>query len=631
MSLFSQEISKQKQPILFRAPIQNKSNEEQKINNINSSLFNNEKNSVFGIMFNNNGNNETRNEQEKNKSNSLFSSNIKKNLFEIPETKESEDDSNNKNKENQGGLFKFGLFETQNKKEQYENKNSLFTSPIQEKEEKVITKTLFQSNIDTDTNPNINKITEEKRENKDKDKIENIIPKTNENNIIYGKKEETNQKNLFEINTSLKPNPKVNPINNNSLSINISSNENNISTKQASNNLSSSSRIEDNKQIQNALENLYISDILLKSPFNTKYPSLTKSQKINNKFFLNKKSKTIDFKFFLEIKDIPNVKDEGCNMICKSDESMSRLLKQAQLYVKKKYKMTKEIDDFEISLKKNGYILPINENEFIGDYIKNNDKIIIYMVHKSSLKNEEEKIYKTYKSRENENILINSIRQNEEHEEDINNNIKNQKLIENKENNNEEVLKEQKTNNKVLFTQIKKSSDISEQNKFEEKSNFSLIRKINKRQEILCPANKLPILKREGYFMIPDEYTISRMTIDEIKNVENFTIFNENGKIEFEGKVSLYGANLDKLFNIEHEFIEYEKGEWCHSPRGQNFNSPAKITFYNIKPDIEISNDNDKKMFIDMLEIKCKKYLNAKFISYDFDKEILIYRIPYFY
>ena len=106
-------------------------------------------------------------------------------MFEIPETKESEDDSNNKNKENQGGLFKFGLFETQNKKEHYENKNSLFTSPIQEKEEKVITKTLFQSNIDTDTNPNINKITEEKKENKDKDKIENIIPKTNENNIIY--------------------------------------------------------------------------------------------------------------------------------------------------------------------------------------------------------------------------------------------------------------------------------------------------------------------------------------------------------------------------------------------------------------------------------------------------------------
>ena len=87
--------------------------------------------------------------------------------------------------------------------------------------------------------------------------------------------------------------------------------------------------------------------------------------------------------------------------------------------------------------------------------------------------------------------------------------------------------------------------------------------------------------------MNPDEYTISRMTLKEIKNVENFSLFNENGKIEFEGKVSLYGANLDKLFNIEHEFIEYEKGEWCHSPRGQNFNVPAVITFYNVQSNID--------------------------------------------
>ena len=66
------------------------------------------------------------------------------------------------------------------------------------------------------------------------------------------------------------------------------------------------------------------------------------------------------------------------------------------------------------------------------------------------------------------------------------------------------------------------------------------------------------------------------MTLEEINNVENFAIFNENGKIEFEGKVSLYGINFDKLFNIEHELIEYEKGEWCHSPRGKNFNIPQE-------------------------------------------------------
>ena len=87
--------------------------------------------------------------------------------------------------------------------------------------------------------------------------------------------------------------------------------------------------------------------------------------------------------------------------------------------------MTKEIDDFNISLKKNGYILPINDNEFIGDYIKNNDKIIIYMVHNSSLRSEEEeKIYKINQIKVEDNILMNNIKQNEEHEEYINNNVK---------------------------------------------------------------------------------------------------------------------------------------------------------------------------------------------------------------
>ena len=131
--------------------------------------------------------------------------------------------------------------------------------------------------------------------------------------------------------------------------------------------------------------------------------------------------------------------------------------------------------------------------------------------------------------------------------------------------------------------------------------------------------------------MIPDEYEISRMTLEEINNVENFAIFNENGKIEFEGKVSLYGINFDKLFNIEHELIEYEKGEWCHSPRGKNFNIPAKITFYNVQCNININNDNEKKMFEETLKTKCKKFLNAEFISYDFNNGTLIYRIPYFY
>ena len=64
MSFFPQEISKQKQQTLFGAPISTKSNEEQK-NNINSSLFRNEKSPIFGPLFNNNVNNEEKNDKKK--------------------------------------------------------------------------------------------------------------------------------------------------------------------------------------------------------------------------------------------------------------------------------------------------------------------------------------------------------------------------------------------------------------------------------------------------------------------------------------------------------------------------------------------------------------------------------------
>ena len=53
-SIFGQEISKQNQPTLFGAFQAKTENEEQKTN-ISSSLFNNEKPSLFGNMFNPNG------------------------------------------------------------------------------------------------------------------------------------------------------------------------------------------------------------------------------------------------------------------------------------------------------------------------------------------------------------------------------------------------------------------------------------------------------------------------------------------------------------------------------------------------------------------------------------------------
>ena len=604
-TLFGKQISQQSQPTLFSSALPKNENEEQK-SNMNSSLFNNDKPTLFGALFNQNTNNEKKDNQENNNKtgNNLFGlNNAGKNLFEFSGKKEKE-----KEKE----------------KEKTET-NNIFKSPENKKN---INKNLFgNDNINTGLNfiNKENKIFNEKKEisNEKKEifneKKENKIPIVKENINIFEKKEENENKkneNLLQIPTSKVKNQNTNQINENKSPIfaNISNENKNknksISTNQTSNKNSTYQRIEDNDQVQESLQKLYVTDILLPSPFNYRlspFPKIKKNDK--NKGYNNKKNKTIDFKFFIEIKDIPNVKDEGCNMICKFDESMSKLMKQAKLYIKKKYKMTKELNDFEIILMKNGYKLPISDNELIGEYIKNKDDIIIYLVHNSSQEKEEEKIYK----------------------------YENVKIAENKEN-----KKEEKCEQKNEISNDSDSDIIEEKEKLYSSHNINIndINKIDKieinkenqkNEDLLCPTDKLPILKREGYFMHPDEYTISRMTLNEIKNVNNFSIFNENGKIEFAEKVSLYGANLDKLFNIEHEFIEYEKGEWCHSPRGQNFNVPAVITFYNVESNVDITNDNEKEMFIENFKIKCEKYLNAKFISYDFDKGTLIYKIPYFY
>ena len=321
----------------------------------------------------------------------------------------------------------------------------------------------------------------------------------------------------------------------------------------------SSQRIEDNENMQNVLKNLYISDVFL--PNKTyQQPSLYNDQNIKNKY---KRSKQIDFTLIVEIEGITNINDEGFNITSRADETMSNLMKKVRLLIKKKYKIDKESNDFDIYLLKNGKQLPINDRQLIGDHIKNKDKIIISIIHKNSQLNEEEED-------EDED------KENESHEDNNNN------------------------------------------------------KKQNKKSE-LCPKDKLPILTKPGYFMIPSEYDIARMSVDEIKNVNNFTIYNENGKIIFDNPVSLYGVNFDNLFNIEHDLIEYEKGMWCHSPRGQNFNIPATIILYNIHPNIDFSNILERNKYIEFLKEKCRNNLNGTFVSYDNNSYQLKYKISYFY
>ena len=558
----------------------------------NQNIQNNQTNNLFGFQTNKSDENKTKekndsnpsqinifgvskNQIENSKANenkpTLFQSNIvKKNLFEntINENNEKPKNENNvslfannkekiNDKENiekkkeekneeKGSLFG-GIFD---KKNEDKSKNP-FLSPISEDKN-----SFFNSNLTNDKNQikknlfqkDNNKNEEDRKEEEKKEiKIEN-------NN----KEKDEKEKNIFEmpkmdkigINIPKKDEKEINEID-------TSSKINNLYNQ---NSLSSSKSLEDNEDIQLALINLYVSDVLLPNKSFNPPPLYDNENQKNN----IKMERPIDFNLIVEIEGNTNINDEGFNMICQSNETMANLLKQVKRLIKRKYKMFQDFKDFEIFLIKNEEKLPINERELIGKNIKNKDNIIVSIIHHNSDKINEMKELKEKSEKEKDD---------EKEEEEI------------KKNNN----------------------------------------------NILCPEDKLPILTKPGNHMNPNEYIISRMTIDEIQNVKDFEIYNENGKIHFDVPISLYGVNFDKLFNIKHDLIEYEKDEWCHSPRGKNFNIPATITLYNIKPNFNISNMYYKNQFLQFLNERCKKNLNGTFLSYDFKSGELKFKTPYFY
>ena len=544
---FSDENNNNKQPIFsFLGFTQEKENKEKNKTDENENK-NNQKEEKGGGIFENIF---SQKKEEKGLSIQISSSTNKQELFINTNEKKIETKIEEKEKKS-GGLFNgTGLFDQTNEK------NSLFSfTPSnkqndkneEEKEMKKIKKELFNIDNDKQEQKEEKKEEEEKEDNKEDEKEISIIFKGEENQNLFGtpKKVKKEEKQNFEI-PKIKKSPNIFDKKKDNANNLISGNNDN------NNDLSSSRRIEDNEEMQNALKNLYNSDVFL--PYKTyEQPSLYDNKNINNKY---KRSKQIDFFLIVEIEGITNIKDEGFNMTSRTDETMSNLMKKVKLLVKKKYKIYKESNDFDIYLLKNGKQLPINDRQLIGDNIKNKDKIIISIVHKSTKINEEEE-------------------------------------------------------------------DENDDESKSENNNF------NKNQ--FCPKDKLPILTKPGYYMYPDEYKIARMSIEEINNVKNFSIYNKNGRIIFNNPVSLYGINFDNLFNIEHDLIEYEKGMWYHSPRGTNFNIPATIILYNIHPNINISNINEKRKYEEFLKEKIHNNLNGTFLSYDFYTYQLKYKIPYFY
>ena len=72
----------------------------------------------------------------------------------------------------------------------------------------------------------------------------------------------------------------------------------------------------------------------------------------------------------------------------------------------------------------------------------------------------------------------------------------------------------------------------------------------------LVPIDLVPKLTKEGYNCSPSIMELSRKTVYELRNIENFKIFNKYGEVEFKEPVNLLGLNLDNQVTIERNLID---------------------------------------------------------------------------
>ena len=174
---------------------------------------------------------------------------------------------------------------------------------------------------------------------------------------------------------------------------------------------------------------------------------------------------------------------------------------------------------------------------------------------------------------------------------------------------------------------ILKESIIKNDNNTNNTIKFETTKQIKKNE--LASLDKIPKLTKIGYKTNPSMTNIYRMTLEELENVENFSIENENGRIEFETKVNLTSLDLDIIIDIKPGILNlYDKKNTLFKPSpGFGLNQKAIIHLYNIS---ELHNDNEE----DVLSLKFQedriKKIGGEFIEYNSDNEEFIYRVEHF-
>jgi len=161
-----------------------------------------------------------------------------------------------------------------------------------------------------------------------------------------------------------------------------------------------------------------------------------------------------------------------------------------------------------------------------------------------------------------------------------------------------------------------------------ESENYSYSSFSSPSKEHLASESLIPRLTKE-YHTEPSMPRISRMTADELRNIENFVIFNEYVRVVFDGVTDVTGLNLDEVVQLKHRSIEIypENGAITIPQVGSGLNKAATIEFYQWSVPKKYQND------LRSYDIKLQNWarsIGAQFVSFDSAQGVVCIRVENF-
>mmetsp|Transcript_12854 Transcript_12854/g.18780 ORF Transcript_12854/g.18780 Transcript_12854/m.18780 type:complete len:834 (+) Transcript_12854:20-2521(+) len=140
-----------------------------------------------------------------------------------------------------------------------------------------------------------------------------------------------------------------------------------------------------------------------------------------------------------------------------------------------------------------------------------------------------------------------------------------------------------------------------------------------------APEETIPKLTKEGYKIKPSLVELARFKLEDLKRVKDFTIYNQHGKIVFEGETDLEGLNLDEVVEIAQNSVELYSDDSKKPPVGQGLNKPAIVHLYNCKYKKPIPSE----IFKQKLKEVCEKN-DTEFIDWSSETLEWVFRVKNF-